>query len=215
LAKPEVINPFLEAGIPVVGLAGARRLATIDCVVTDDVHGGFEATSHLISLGHAKIAFIGAQNSESTRLRLMGYQKALTENGIAFDERYVVLGSAFSEVESYTLTKVLLERYPEITAIFAYNDIMALGILSAANDNGYLVPQDISVIGFDDTVAFSLPKLSTIAIPKEEMGRIAANILMDRIQGKAEPPHIFEIPPKLVIRNSTSRVRADSFRVTG
>jgi DNA-binding LacI/PurR family transcriptional regulator len=207
LAKPEVINPFLDAGIPVVGLAGARRLDSIDCVVIDDVQGGFEATSHLISLGHVKIGFIGAQNSETTRLRLLGYQNALAENGIAFDERYVVLGSSFSEIESYTLAKVLLARYPEISAIFAYNDIMALGILSAAHDSGYLVPQDISVIGFDDTVAFSLPKLSTIAIPKEEMGRIAANILMSRIQGKAEPPHIFEIPPKLVIRNSTSRVR--------
>jgi DNA-binding LacI/PurR family transcriptional regulator len=155
-----------------------------------------------------KIAFIGAQNSETTRLRLLGYQKALTENGIAFDERYVVLGSSFSEIESYTIAKVLLARYPEISAIFAYNDIMALGILSAASDNGYRVPQDISVIGFDDTVAFSLPKLSTIAIPKNEMGRIAANILMSRIQGKAEPPHVFEMPPKLIIRDSTGRVRA-------
>lgn len=208
LAKPEVVNPFLEAGIPVVGLAGARRLDFIDCVVVDDVQGGFEATNHLISLGHSKIGFIGAKNSETTRLRLLGYQKALAAAGIEFNDQYTVLGSSFSEVEAYTLTKALLGRRPEITAIFTYNDMMALGAVSALTDNGIHIPAEVSVVGFDDSVSsFNLPKISTVAIPKEEMGRIAANILMNRIEGQSGSPQIFEIRPQLVVRNSTARVR--------
>lgn len=207
LARPEVVAPFLDAGIPVVGLAGARRLAAIDCVVIDDIQGGFDATAHLLSLGHVKIGFIGAQHSETTRLRLAGYQKALAQSGLPFEEGYVVLGSSFSEIEAYALTKGLLTRRPEISAVFAYNDLMALGILSAVTDCGYSVPRDISVIGFDDTVAFSLPKLSTMAIPKGEMGRIAAHILMKRIAGKTDIPQVFEIRPQLVVRDSTARAR--------
>lgn len=208
LAKPEVVNPFLEAGVPVVGLAGARRLDLIDCVVVDDVQGGFEATNHLLSLGHLQIGFIGIKNSETTRLRLLGYQKALKAANLPFEEKYIVLGSSFSEVEAYTLTKALFGRYPEITAIFAYNDMMALGTISALNDNGISVPVDVSVMGFDDSVAsLSLPKISTIAIPKEEMGRIATHILISRIEGKSDLPNIFEIRPQLVVRNSTTRVR--------
>ncbi|MGE5581213.1 MAG: LacI family DNA-binding transcriptional regulator [Bacillota bacterium] len=208
LAKPEVVNPFLEAGIPVVGLAGARRLDFIDCVVVDDVQGGFEATNHLISLGHSKIGFIGAKNSETTRLRLLGYQKALAAAGIEFNDQYTVLGSSFSEVEAYTLTKALLGRCPEITAIFTYNDMMALGAVSALTDNGIHIPAEVSVVGFDDSVSsFNLPKISTVAIPKEEMGRIAANILINRIEGQSGSPQIFEIRPQLVVRNSTARVR--------
>ncbi|HEX7713564.1 MAG TPA: LacI family DNA-binding transcriptional regulator [Bacillota bacterium] len=207
LARPEVVNPFLEAGIPVVGMAGARRLEIIDCVVVDDVQGGFEAANHLLSSGHTKIGFIGAQNSETTRLRLLGYQKALETAGLNYEERYFVLGSSFSEVEAYTLTKVLLGRCPEITAILAYNDMMALGVISALADIGLTVPADISVMGFDDSVAsLSIPKISTIAIPKDEMGRIAANILMQRIGGGTGSPQIYEIRPQLVVRNTTARV---------
>lgn len=208
LARPEVIMEFLENGIPVVGLAGARRAEQIDCVVTDDVRGGFDATMHLIDLGHTRIGFIGAVESETTRLRLFGYRKALQAAGLPVDERLIVLGSAYSEIEGYTLTKMLIGRHPEVTAIFAFNDVMALGALSALNDSGIRVPQDISVIGFDDTIApFSWPKLSTIAVQKEEMGRLAANLLMGRIQGNSEPPQVFEIRPKLVVRDSTGRAK--------
>jgi LacI family transcriptional regulator len=210
LAKLEVINPFLKAGIPVVGLAGARRIDLIDCVITDDIQGGFDATNHLISFGHTKIGFIGTQNSETTRLRLLGYRKALETAGLPFNERYITLGSSFSEIEAYTITKVLLERYPEISAYFAYNDIMALGVIKAITDNGFHVPKDISVIGFDDTLAsFSLPRMSTIAVPKQEMGRIASNILINRIEGKVvDYPQIYEIRPNLIARDSTTRAKS-------
>ena len=89
----------------------------------------------------------------------------------------------------------------------AYNDMMALGVISALADIGLTVPADISVMGFDDSVAsLSIPKISTIAIPKDEMGRIAANILMQRIGGGTGSPQIYEIRPQLVVRNTTARV---------
>lgn len=208
LARPEVVNQFLEAGIPVVGLAGARRIDLVDCVVDDDIRGGFDATTHLIDLGHTKIGFIGANDSETTRLRLEGYRKALEVAGLMFDERIIALGGAYSELEAYALTKMLIGRHPEITAIFAFNDVMALGTISALTDSGVSVPSEVSVIGFDDTIApFTHPKMSTITIPKEEMGRLAANILIGRIEGNAEKPQIFEIRPKLVVRGSTARAR--------
>jgi DNA-binding LacI/PurR family transcriptional regulator len=208
LAKPEVVVPFLEAGIPVVGLAGARRLEMIDCVMVNDTQGGFDAVTHLITLGHTRIGFIGALNSESTRLRLLGSRKALEDAGIPYCEEYAIFGASFSESEAYTLTKVLLGQHPEITAIFAYNDIMALGVMNALAELGISVPAKTSVIGFDDSVAsFSFPKMSSIAIPKEEMGQIATHILLQRIENPAGPPQIFEIRPLLVARDSTGPVR--------
>ncbi|TCL76410.1 LacI family transcriptional regulator [Hydrogenispora ethanolica] len=204
LARPEVIQPFLEAGIPVVGLAGARRSELIDCVVVDDVQGGFDAANHLIELGHTRIGYIGAQNSETTRLRLLGYKKALQAAGLPYDERDIMLGNSFSDAEGYTLAKMLLAREPEISAIFSYNDIMGLGVMSALHDQGIAVPAQLSVIGFDDSAAsYSFPKMSTMEIPKAEMGRIAANVLINRIGGQAAAPRVFELPPRLVVRDST------------
>lgn len=208
LARPEVVNQFLEAGIPVVGLAGAKRIDLIDCVVDDDIRGGFDATTHLLALGHARIGFIGVNDSETTRLRLEGYRKALETAGLPFNEKLIALGNAYSELEAYALTKMLIGRHPEITAIFAFNDVMALGAISALTDSGISVPTEVSVIGFDDTIApFTHPKMSTITIPKEEMGRLAANILIGRIEGNAEKPQVFEMRPKLVVRDSTARAR--------
>lgn len=208
LAKPEVVVPFLEAGIPVVGLAGARRVEMIDCVMVNDTQGGYDAVSYLITLGHTRIGFIGAHNSESTRLRLLGYRKALESAGLPYHGEETIFGDSFSENEACTLTKVLFGRHPEITAIFAYNDIMALGVMNALSQLGISVPAQASVIGFDDSVSsFSFPKMSTIAIPKNEMGQIAANILIQRIEDPSGPPKIFEIRPQLTVRDSTAPVR--------
>ncbi len=208
LAREEVIQPFLEAGIPAVGLAGARKLDFIDCVIIDDIQGSYDAVTHLIAYGHNKIGFIGVQNSESTRLRLLGYQKALETSGLNINQKYLAFGTSFSEVETYSLTKELMGHNPEITAILAYNDLMALSIMKSLIDTGFDVPGTISVIGFDDSVAsYSVPRLSTIAIPKEEMGKIAANILINRIKGKNDPPRIFELRPQLVVRESTGPAR--------
>lgn len=207
LAQLEIIRPFLESGIPVVGLAGARKLDIIDCVTVDDVQGSYDAVNYLLETGHRKIGFIGVQNSETTRLRLLGYQKALDAFGLSLNDSYVVFGTSFSEVETYSLTKVLMRRNPEITALFAYNDLMALSVMKALDDSGFKIPENISVMGFDDSVAsYSLPRLSTVAIPKEEMGKIAANILINRIEGKNDSPQTFELRPQLTVRDSTGRV---------
>ena len=171
LARPEVIQPFQEAKIPVVGLAGARTVAGIDNIMPDDAWGSRELTAILLRMGHRRIAFIGVQRSETTRLRLQGYRAAHADAGVEVQGGLIRLGSRFDEDEGYALTKRLLAERETFTALVAYNDVMAQGALTALAESGIRVPEDVSVAGYDDTVArFTRPKLTSVAIPKEEMG---------------------------------------------
>lgn len=203
LARPEVIRPFLEAKIPVVGVAGARAVDGIDLIMPDDEWGSREMTAILLRLGHRRIAFIGVKESETTRRRLQGFRAACCDAGVEVCDKLIRLGTRFDEDEGYALTKRLLAEKAEFTALFAYNDVMAQGALTALAEGGIRVPEDVSVVGFDDTLArFTRPKLSSVAIPKEQMGRLAADLLLERIHGyKGEPERIL-LRPEPIVRES-------------
>lgn len=205
LARPEVIRPFTEANIPIVGLAGARVVDEIDVIMPDDERGSREMTAVLLGLGHRRIAFIGVEESETTRLRLRGYRAACEEAGVQVCQELIRLGNRFDESEGYALTKRLLAEKQEFTALVAYNDVMAQGALTALAEGGIRVPEDVSVAGYDDTVArFTRPKLASVAIPKERMGRLAADLLIERINGyKGEPQKIL-LRPEPIVRESIS-----------
>lgn len=203
LARPEVIRPFVEANIPVVGVAGARTVEGIDMILPDDSGGSYDMTAILLRLGHRRIAFVGVEGSETTRLRLQGYRAAHEEAGVPVCQKLVRLGSRFDEDEGYALTKRLLAERAGFTALVAYNDVMAQGALTALAESGIKVPEDVSVAGYDDTLArFTRPKLASVAIPKERMGRLAADLLIERINGyKGEPQKIL-LRPEPVVRES-------------
>jgi len=171
----------------------------------DNEYGAFLAVQHLIQLGHRRIAFVaGPADHADAADRLKGYERALTEARIDIDQNLIVAGN-FHEVSGLTAVSWLLEKGSPFTAIFAANDLSAYGVRLGLYRKGIRVPEDISLVGFDDLPgsAFTAPPLTTIRQPIYEMGRIAIHALLDHIEGK--PAH-WEVPPvELVVRETTRK----------
>lgn len=181
-----------------------------DIVKTDNVKGGFLATSHLISLGHARIAFIsGPLGLTSALERLQGYKDALAQAGIPFDESLVVEGDFRQESGRTAMEQLIEQSYGKpskgFSAVFAANDLMAVGALTALESHGIAVPKEIAVVGYDDIALASVtrPRLSTVAQPKYEMGALAAEMLLRRMADPGLPRQQEILQPMLVIRDST------------
>lgn len=181
-----------------------------DAVLLENEVGAFQATSHLIELGHRRIAMLVGETAWTTgRERLTGYRRALEEHGLRHDERIVVLTS-FSTTHAQELTAALLSAHPDLTAIFAASNVLAEGALMACRAAGVQVPADLSIVAFDDLPWMSLvdPPLTTVAQPTLQIGRTAAGLLLDRLEGRhPEGSIVIRLPPSLVIRASTARVR--------
>ncbi|MCL4378186.1 MAG: LacI family transcriptional regulator [Actinobacteria bacterium] len=179
------------------------------CVVkATDKMGGYQATNYLISLGHKKIGIITCIPSRTfARERLEGYKEALAAHGIQLNERFILLGdNSFSS--GFLATKELMSLVNPPTAIFACNDEMALGAESAIYKMGLKIPENISLIGFDDiplVSELSVP-LTTIKQPVEDIGSIAVSLLIQLIEKKEVVKKVYEIPTELVIRNSCKKI---------
>ena len=177
----------------------------VDSVQINNAAGGWLATSHLIELGHTHIACIaGPSDVTPSGERVDGYRRALHEAGLPILAENIVRGD-FHAASGYQITKELLARDKRPTAIFACNDLMAIGALSAAKAMGFRVPEDISVVGFDDIylAAYSNPPLTTVRQPKYEMGQLATKLLLERIQDPDLPPRTPLLDTELMIRAST------------
>jgi len=175
------------------------------CVFIDNDLGGQMATDYLISKGHKHIAHIsGPLGMQDSRYRWQGYQTALRNAGLTVDDRYFV-ESDFQEKGGYRATKRLLERNLDVTAIFAGNDQMAAGALKALREENLSVPDDISLIGYDDVMLaqYLYPSLTSIRQPLLEIGQAAANLVLKALGKKdAEVKNKFE--PVLIERNSVA-----------
>jgi LacI family transcriptional regulator len=179
-----------------------------DAVLSDNRLGGFLATRHLLELGHRRIACIaGPRTITPSAERITGYRKALEEAGLSYDEGLIVRGDYHAQ-SGMDITHSLLKRDPRPTAIFALNDLMAIGALRAAAEAGCSIPQDLAVVGYDDLeiAHFTNPPLTTIAQPKKEIGAQAVNLLADRISQKDRPPSRLVLPPELIVRRSTQPI---------
>lgn len=166
--------------------------------------GAYDATQYLIGLGHTKIAFItGIDALESSRARLAGYRKALAYHNLPIHPQYIVHGD-YMQPSGYALTDALLSLPEPPTAIFAANDLMALGALDAIRAHELEIPADISVIGFDDIPQASTthPKLTTVRQPLEEMGRVGVQLLLEQIENPLQPPKRMTLATELIIRDS-------------
>lgn len=175
-------------------------------VSIDNVQAGYDATEHLLSLGHTKIAVItGDQGSPSANQRLQGYKAALADAGVEFKASLIHQGEYTLEAGVRLTEKILLAKQRP-TAIFCMCDESALGCIATLKEHNFSVPGDISVVGFDDIrfARYLSPSLTTIAQPVEEIGRKCVEILLDVIEGKSieNPKNI--LPHKLVIRDSTA-----------
>jgi len=175
-----------KLSIPVVFLARYLKGYRGSRVVFDDVNAGYIATSYLISRGHKVIAHIaGSPNTSCTNDRLEGYKKALQDHGIEFDPGLVRYTNSMMNSGKDATLKLLRER-PDVTAIFGYSDFVAFGVIEALQELGKKIPDDIAIIGCDDTFVASLIGLTTIGFPKENMGILAARILLRQIQNLRE-----------------------------
>lgn len=191
-------------GIPVVIIDPAGDPAPgVASVGSANWNGGLIATRHLLGLGHRRIAVIGGpEQMICSRARLAGYRSALDEAGVGVRAGYVVAGD-FERDSGLELGRRLLELPEWPTAIFACNDLMALGVYEAARQAGLNIPDDLSVVGYDDLsiAEWAGPPLTTVRQPLQEMGRQASTMLLD-LDLENEAPRV-DLATDLVIRNST------------
>jgi DNA-binding LacI/PurR family transcriptional regulator len=200
--------------LPIVAVPGHRDIAEVTNIVLDHEKAAELALNHLFELGHRHIACIRGQPfSTDSVQRWDCIRKAASKLGMQIPQEFTVQLSSPdpSPQEGYRLTKNLLQTRHNFTALFAYNDISAIGAIRAIREAGLRVPENISVVGFDDIreAAYHLPSLTTVRQPLRRMGEIAAQILVERIEGKSNSPTHIAIEPELVIRESTSRVCRD------
>lgn len=192
---------------PIVVLDRELECEYIYRVLLDNVKGAYEATKYLIDQGHSSIAHIsGPEISYDSQKRLEGYKKALRDNNMDFESSLVVQGK-FTEEGGYAAMKLLLLnskfRNKPLEAVFCANDEMAIGAINALNELGIRVPEDISIIGYDDIRLSSYihPSLTTVSHYKYEWGVMAANLVLQGMKESFKGESIM-LPPKLIVRDS-------------
>ena len=203
-----VTLPPSLAGVPTVLLDARTADLSVPSVVPDEEAGGRRATDELIRHGHTRIAFLNnADDIPATRGRLRGYRAALAEAGIAYDDRWVVAAASDTD-GGLTAARQLLSGPDRPTALFCFNDRMAMGAYHAAAERGLRIPDDLSVIGFDnqEIIADGLrPRLTTLALPHYEMGAWAVETLIRHIDGLGrDGPDSVTMNCPLVVRDSVA-----------
>jgi LacI family transcriptional regulator len=182
-----------SATVPVVCLDRKPGAWKGDCITVDNVEGACNATRCLVEHKHSRIATItGPLRLTNAQERLEGFKRALTEAGLPIVPEYIQEGR-FDRLSGYEKTLTLLRFSPPPTAIFAANDLVALGVLSALREAGLRCPEDVSLVGFDDleVSAFTNPALTTVAQPSYQMGAKAAALLFERLSGdNTHPQHL-------------------------
>lgn len=201
------VRRLLERWIPTVAVDRENPDLRMDCVVADNFGGSVAATKHLLALGHRRIACIArASGLSNATERVRGYQAALREAGLRPDPGLLVPGGR-TFAEGREAMEKLLRVQPRPTGVFVTIDVLAIGAIRAIVDAGLHVPQDVSVVGFDDIppAAFHCPTLTTVSMPKWELGQRAAEVLIARIQEDKPVRAVSRVvlPTSLIIREST------------
>lgn len=199
-----LLKNIVDSHVPLVMLTQHDPGLGVTSISVDDFKGGHEATSHLISKGHRDIAII-AEYTYSSKLRTYGYLEALEEHSIQSQE-----GNIFRTVASIEngrdCLKQIIEREKRPTAIFACNDLIAIGVIQAAKEAGINVPEDLSVVGFDNTIlsTTTVPGLTTIAQPIKDMGRRVVDVIIKEIKENLASKERILFTPQLIVRGTTA-----------
>lgn len=198
-----------QRGMPYVLIDHSGLGASGPSVGATNVAGGHDATAHLLSLGHRRIGLVtGIPRLGCAVDRQIGYERALTAAGIPLDPALVRTGD-FHQPRGYEAARELLALPDPPTAIVAANDLTAFGAMDAVRDAGLRIPDDVSIVGFDDIAAASSvrPRLTTVRQPLGEMGRLATEMLLARITDPDRAAERVELPTELVVRDSTAAPR--------
>jgi len=202
--------------VPIVSISGHEAVAGVTNIQLDHKQAARLALKHLADLGHRRIAFMrGQEETVDTDYRWREIMKTARACGMELHEELLIrlTENSWSPALGYGPVKALLSRTRNFTALFAFNDISAVGAIRALHEAGLRVPDDVSVIGFDDVLSapFGIPSLTTIRQPLREMGQLGAEFLLNRINHpKAPYPQQVVMQPELVVRESTARARFPS-----
>jgi LacI family transcriptional regulator len=192
--------------VPIIQLDRALPGLDADLILAGQEEGAWQATRHLIELGHRQIACVsGPADLPRSRERVGGFLRAMEEAGLAVPEGAIV-HAEFTSAGGHAAFGSLLARPQRPTAVFVASDLMAIGVLCAACGAGVRVPDELSVVGYDDIggASYAAPPLTTIAPPKREMARLAIHQLIERIRGGHEPHRSVALASSLVVRASTA-----------
>lgn len=182
-----------------------------NAVVVDNYKGAYQAVKHLIDNGHTRIAIIqGLPNTSTNNARLNGYMDALKSNSIEIDETLIV-GNDFRQENGYIETKILLKLENPPTAIFTTSDLITLGTIQAISEEGKKIPQDVSLVAFDDIdyAPYLMTPLTSVRQPRDMMGQVAVKLLIDDIKSKGtRNKERIVLDPKLILRKSVLNLRS-------
>lgn len=184
---------------------------TCDLVETAHLHGGLLAMRHLLSLGHQRIACIGGPSGVMpSEQRIEGWRLALAETGTASGTDELLWRGGFTSQGGYEAMHAILRTDHPPSAVFACNDLMAIGALRAAHETGVRVPDHMSIVGFDDIElsGYTSPPLTTVAQPKDHIGALAVDMLLERVSQRRQEPRKVVLQPELRVRASTARMRS-------
>ncbi len=209
--RRERFHEFIRAGIPLVTVARELSDLPVDQVVTDNEQGGYLVGKHLTALGHCQVGCIAGPRDETPSAdRVVGLRRALQESSLDLPSERIIRGD-FTYEGGHQAMAELLRRSPSLTAVFAANDRMAIGAMNYLWQIGLRVPEDMSIVGFDDIpiAAMTCPPLTTVAMPKSDFARISVSLLIERInKGRTEPIRIV-LPTHLVVRRSCRAIKAE------
>jgi DNA-binding LacI/PurR family transcriptional regulator len=199
-----LLEEMVKQAVPITLVASEIPKLSINTVTVDDYKGSYLATSYLLSMGHRRIAII-AENVRSNKPRLYAFKDAMEEVNAPVIDSYVIKTEA-AMTKGYESAKQLLSLKERPTAIFACNDLLAIGVMQAAKEAGLSIPHDVSVIGFDNTVlsTTTTPMLTTVAQPIKEMGAKVVNLLIQEMEGPKTYKERLLLSPELIIRQSTA-----------
>ncbi|WP_340388530.1 LacI family DNA-binding transcriptional regulator [Paenibacillus sp. FSL E2-0151] len=204
----EILSPLLQQSIPVALIARHMPSLSVHTVTIDDILGGALAADHLLELGHTRVAVLSEPSKvSSSQERVRGFRETLIKAGHTLEPNQIRESAAdLSWAKKEAL--LLLGEKDHPTGLFCCNDIQAIGALQAAKELGLRVPEDVSIIGFDNTILASVtsPPLTTVAQPIEELGHRAVDLLIEELKDERKEPQKIVLKPELVIRESAGRV---------
>ncbi len=206
------LKPLADSGIPIIAIDRELEGISDDAIMADHVEGGRIMAQYLVDLGHIKVAVVGAPgHSQPIQLRLQGIREVLRHHGLAPVIEAIGEDHSFSAI--YSLAQKVLDDHGDITAIIGTTDIAAIAVIHAVRDSGHSVPQDCSVIGFDDLpeAAYVLPRLTTVAQPIRDVALEATRRLEERLGHRQpsldhRPASVTRLPVRLIVRESTAPV---------